>query len=305
MTEPQHTGYAVTDWDDLFETDDKGGRWCEGKPFRRGPLNYLRLPTVGTFARRMVMIRTIAADDALSIEGLFFRVLGLVAGLDRDQRAGGVIRGVDGQPAATEDVADILGLPHEVIERGIAILTDRRVGLLRALTEDDITPIPGDSAESRGIPRNSGAGPGAGPGAIQGRAIQSNTEQNKSIPDESSANSEGDSEPEPRPSREVATDFSLRWESACLALRTAFGEHNQTVEDFRRWFGNRSVNLTYSQSANAISRLNELIEKSRHKDNPAGYFIGCVKKPPDDGGFGYRPVGRTGDRTAKLADVLR
>ena len=46
----QQTAYAVTDWEALFETDDKGGAWRENKPFRRGPLNYLACRLLGRSA---------------------------------------------------------------------------------------------------------------------------------------------------------------------------------------------------------------------------------------------------------------
>jgi hypothetical protein len=161
------SGYAIPDWDVLFETDDKGGAWREGKPYRRGPLNYLRLPCVGTFRRRLDMIRNAAGNDGPAIKGLFLDLLALVGGMDRDQREGGVIRGVDGQPAEPSEIADTIGADPDTLHRALAVLTDRRVGLLRVIQPGENTPTPGNYAESLGNPvvspeipgnpRNSGA----------------------------------------------------------------------------------------------------------------------------------------------------
>lgn len=179
MTDTPRTGYAVTDWDSLFETDDKGGAWRDGKPFRRGPLNYLRLPCVGTFRRRLDMIRTVAGTDAPVVKGLFVDLLALVGGMDRDQREGGLIRGVDGEPAGPAEIADTISVDHDTVGRAIAVLTDRRVGLLKVVAVEEPSPIPRDSGEIPGNPRKSGAEPGA----IQNNAIQSIARQNKAIPE--------------------------------------------------------------------------------------------------------------------------
>ena len=293
MIDAPHAAYAVTDWDFLFETDDKGGAWREGKPFRRGPLNYLRLPTVGTFSRRLSMIRTVARDDALSVEGLFLRLLGLVAGLDRDQREGGLIRGVDGQPAEPGEIADMIGLAPEALDKAIAVLTDRRVGLLKIIAVDE--PIPGDSQEIPGNPRSlsedSETEAVAEPGALQDNATQSSTDQSRAIGEPSAANSESDSESKPESTPEVAPAGALRWGAACLALQKAFGP-NATITAFVHWLSCELLSQPQERELFAVRRILDLIEKSRTKKNPPGWFIGAVKKSRAEGGFGYRPDGK-------------
>jgi len=195
-TMPSCVGYAVVDWDAIFEVDDKGAPWKTDKPFRRGPLNYLRVPTCGTFARRLAMIERIASDDAMWIRGFVLDVLGLVAGMDRPDRQGGILRGADGQPATLEELAEALGHPADKVTRAVEVLADRRVGILRTVDASDLTPKAPDSTEFQGKPGNSTETPGI-PGSlsedlsVEAGAKQGNAEQSKAdqIKAEQSGNS--------------------------------------------------------------------------------------------------------------------
>ena len=237
------------------------------------------------------MIANIAADNAPAVKGIFDDLLGLVAGLDREQREGGVIRGVDGTPADVGEISELLRVPLEMIELAFIVLTDRRVGLIRAKTveeiwpvptpiSDDSTQIPGNSEALRVTPGDSGAEPGAEPGAMQCSAAHINTEQSK--PGTASC-----------------------WESACAVLRTAYPD-NETIDQFREWLSNQSRMIDPDTGRKACAKIVELIRKSRTKDNPPGWFVGAVKRPVSKGGFSYRPNGKAkrGDPT-KGSDIAR
>jgi hypothetical protein len=288
------TGLAIVDWDVTFEVDDKGGPWKPGKPFRSGSLNYLRVPTVGTFARRWAMIDRIAGDDGLWVRGLFDEILRLVGGMNRPAREGGVIRGVDGQPASIEEMAECLGQPLDRMSRATAILTDRRVGLLRTVDSADtaaslsdsgeIPGTPGDSPEVPGNPRPLADDSGTESGTGQGRADQVKTEQGNNR----AASPEVPGDGCPISALHV-------FDSLLTALRAAYGD-NPTIRNFAAWLSTRYQHASVQKWHEVKALIEKLIEKSETVElgpdtEPAAYFIGAVKKGVEDGGFGYRPKG--------------
>lgn len=286
-------GFAVVDWETTFEVDDKGGPWKEGRAFRNGSLNYLRMPMVGTFARRWAMIARVAGDDALWVRGLFDEFLRLVAGVNRPDREGGVIRGVDGRPASVEEIAECLGLPPEKMSRAVGVLVDRRVGLLREVAEgeDDQTEsseadaaetAPGESSEFLGNPRSvsddSHTEAGAGGGAAQRQEHEQEEGQRQEQPP-------GDS-----PDGSARLAF-LSFDSLLTALRSAYGD-NRTIGNFAQWLLHRYRGAGANKWREVSELVKRLIAKSKTADGePAAFFIGAVKKSPEDGGFGYRPKG--------------
>ena len=48
-------------------------------------------------------------------------------------------------------------------------------------------------------------------------------------------------------------------------------------------------------SDRAVRLVLDLVVRSREAHKPAAWFIGAVKQPPGEGGFGYRP-GRGGSQ---------
>ncbi len=290
MPEPEtQDAFAVVDWDATFEVDDKGGPWKAGKPFRSGPLNYLRLPTVGTFARRWAMIDRVVGEDGLWVRGVFDEVLRLVSGMNRPGREGGVIRGVDGQPASVEGMAECLGLPIEKVSRAVSVLADRRVGLLQEVTHDEhpapseaqeAETVPGKSPEILGIPRSLSSDSDTEAGAAQSKAEQSRAEQ------------EQGQEQRPGDQDGSARTALSSFDSLLTALRTAYGD-NRTIGNFAGWLLQRYERSSSSKWAEVQALVKRLIEKSRTADGePAAFFIGAVEKSPEDGGFGYVPASK-------------
>lgn len=294
-TTDNKTGFAVVDWETTFEVDDKGGPWKEGKPFRSGSLNYLRMPMVGTFDRRWTMIDRVAGDDGLWIKGLFDELLRLVAGMNRPDREGGVIRGVDGRPASVEEIAECLGQPPERMARAVAVLADRRVGLLREIAEGEGERVessepsatetaPGKSPEFPGNPRplsdDCDTESGAGGGARQRQGQEQEQEQGQEAEHPPGDSPDG-------PARLALSSF----DSLLTALRTAYG-NNRTIENFAGWLLSRYERAGALKWREVSALVNRLIAKSKTADGePAAFFIGAVKKSPEDGGFGYRPRG--------------
>jgi hypothetical protein len=286
-------GFAVVDWDVTFEADDKGGPWKPGRPFRQGSLNYLRMPTVGTFARRWAMIERVAGEDALWVKGLFDEILRLVGGVNRPNRHGGVIRGVDGRPASVDEMAECLGQPLEKMARAMAILTDRRVGLLRTADSADAPAGPSDSGEIPGspgespetlgnprpLPEGSGTETGAGSGAGQ---RQEQEQEQKQVQEQGQP---------PRNPAGSARSALFHFDSLLSALRTAYG-NNRTIQNFASWLWQHYQRESVTKWKEIAALVNHLIAKSSGADGePAAFFIGAVKKSPEDGGFGYQPRG--------------
>ena len=143
-------------------------------------------------------------------------------------------------------------------------------------------PIPGNPPESPGIPRSlsedSGTESGAEPGALQDKAIHNSAEQSKAIPEPAAANSGSHPESEPQPASEVASAGELRWEAACSALRNAYGE-NATINAFRQWLSRELISQPPEKEPAAVRRILTLIEKSRQKENPPGWFVWRSRSP--------------------------
>lgn len=283
-------GFAIVDWDATFEVDDKGGPWKPERPFRYGSLNYLRMPTVGTFARRWAMIDRVAGDDGLWVRGLFDELLRLVGGMNRPDREGGIIRGVDGRPAHVDEMAECLGQPPEKMSRAVAVLADRRVGLLREVAEGEgeraepsepsaTETTPGKSPELPGNPRSLSDDSDTESGAEQSRAEQDNTEKGQSKA--TSLDSPGSA------ARPALSSF----DPLLTALRFAYRD-NPTIRNFATWLLGRYERADPLKRREVSELVSRLIAKSKTADSePAAFFIGAVKKSPEDGGFGYQPKG--------------
>jgi hypothetical protein len=282
-------GFAIVDWDETFEVNDKGGPRKAGQPFRRGPLPYVRIPTVGTAARRWAMIERVTNSDGLQVEAVFGKLIRSVGGMDRPERDGGILRGVDGAPATIDDIAEMLGQPVETIRRAVEVLLDRRVGLLREVTEDEQPKPqepqeddtgPGNSPEILGDPRLLADANGIWSGAGQGQEQQQEQRQEQA-----------QEHPPGTPAGPACSALSLL-DSAFSALRTAYGE-NPTIMNFATWFWQRYEKSGENKIRTVSEMVYRLIEKSKSANGePAAFFIGAAKKSPEDGGFGYVPVSK-------------
>jgi len=269
-------GYAIAGWDILMEVDDKGRAWKIGKPFRVGPLNYLRVPTTGTFARRKAMLRRIAGGQGPAVFGLYMDLLELVAGMDRPLREGGVLRNVDGQPATLTEIADFLAHDHELVESAIAFLTDRRVGLLRTLTADDLTPdsapVPGDSGEIPGTPGSLAEQRPGNPGiskAKQARANQITSNQSKG--EERLASGER---------HQLALPIALR------KMLDTF-PNNPCIQDIEKALMGRTCGNGEAQVV--ADRVNRLLDRAREEaKEPLKWFVSVAQKGFDQGGLGVK-----------------
>lgn len=287
-------GYAIVDWDVNFEVTDRGAPWRPAKDgntpdpgFRAGALNYMRIPLTGTFARRLSMVDRIAGDDALWIKGLFLvELAGLIATFDRPNREGGILRGVDGGPATIEDLAEALAQPPERMARAIEVLSDRRVGILRVVTLADTPRDEQDSKESQGVPGDSTESHGI-PGSLCNDS-RTDSAQSKGRAEQQHEQGQGQEQAPGNPRGELGLAKSLCWEDCMAALRRTCGA-NATITAFSNWLGNNMVVMSDGQSNQWLRLVMDLVEKSATKDNPGGWFIGAVKRPQAEGGFGYVP----------------
>jgi len=285
------TGFTIVDWDETFEVDDKGGPWKPSRPFRRGPLTYLRMPTVGTAARKWAMIERVAVGDGLQVKGIFDELLRLVAGMNRSEREGGILRGVNGVPATNEDISEVLGQPVETVNRAFEVLLDRRVDLLRKVAPNEqpkpsepqqANIVQGKAPEIPGSPRplsdDSGIESGAGSGA---KARQEQEQKQGQEQGQRPGDQDGS-----------ARTALLSFDPLLTALRSAYG-NNPTIRNFASWLWQRYQKASALKWREVTTLIEKLIEKSKAADGePAAFFIGAVKKSPEDGGFGYRPAKR-------------
>jgi hypothetical protein len=83
----------------------------------------------------------------------------------------------------------------------------------------------------------------------------------------------------------------LFFDSLLTALRSAYGD-NRTIGNFAQWLLHRYRGAGANKWREVSELVKRLIAKSKTADGePAAFFIGAVKKSPEDGGFGYRPKG--------------
>ena len=81
------------------------------------------------------------------------------------------------------------------------------------------------------------------------------------------------------------------FDSLFTALHSAYGD-NPTMRNFASWILQRYERADELRWREVSELVNRLITKSKTADGePAAFFIGAVKKSPEDGGFGYRPKG--------------
>jgi hypothetical protein len=100
--------YRIVNWDEHYEVDKDSRAWTPGKPFRQGPLEYIRVT-----ARRDWNIKTLELQDEVGEEvwffvGIFEKLCGVVACEPRYRREDAVIRNSDGAPASIADIARVL-----------------------------------------------------------------------------------------------------------------------------------------------------------------------------------------------------
>ena len=82
------------------------------------------------------------------------------------------------------------------------------------------------------------------------------------------------------------------WEEVCFALQEAYGE-NTAMSNFKQWLSLKLLSAPRPQQDTACHLVLKLVQKSfAQGDDPPAWFMGAVKKPPKEGGFGYRPTGR-------------
>jgi hypothetical protein len=100
----------------------------------------------------------LAGDDAPHVMGVYIAMVRLVAVLERSLREGGIIRWHTGAPATVEQIADLLNLPVDSLDKALTVLTAERVGLIRRFSPQ--TPLeirPDENRPDHTIPENPGA----------------------------------------------------------------------------------------------------------------------------------------------------
>jgi hypothetical protein len=254
-------GYAISDWD-RYEVNDKGGPWQEGQPVRSGPLNYLRVPTTGTFARRMANLDRLGGRNAPAAKGIYLDLCTLVAGMDRNGpngRHGGVIRSISGRPATLDEIGVAIGRDRDLLATAVGLLTHEQIGLIHTIEDAVPSTTPGDSGACPGMPEPlAGQGPGHS-GAEQSKADQDSAGQNSKV---------------------------VPIKDAQSALLAAF-PRNKTITKLSEECWRDMPLLRHLEGA---QRVLQLVERSKQEaDNPAGWIIHIAKQPWEKGGLGWIP----------------
>jgi len=148
--------YRITEWDSLYEVNDKGNPYHPGQTKRKGPLEYIRKRCDGAnmteaFRAMMTLSDSVNISPA-AVYGVWTKCLELVGYQPSELRDSGKIRDRRGIPRNSRDISGATGFPLKEVEQALSILTHPSVGWLtvETLTEQE------ELENSREIPGNPG-----------------------------------------------------------------------------------------------------------------------------------------------------
>jgi hypothetical protein len=130
--------YRIVNWDEHYEVDKDGRAWSPGKPFRQGPLEYIRVT-----ARRDWNIKTMELADEVGEEvwffvGIFEKLCGVVACEPRHRREDAVIRNSEGEPASIADIARVLRVKPDRARSALHMLARPQTHWLEIVGEEEL-----------------------------------------------------------------------------------------------------------------------------------------------------------------------
>ncbi len=128
--------YRIVDWDKHYEVDAHGKPWESGQPFRKGPLQYIRVRARRDWNVRLLELHDAWGEQVWMLTGIFSKLCQIVGAEERPQRAGGIIRNCDGDPATDRDICRMLGLEPETWKAVAAALCHATIHWL----EEEETP---------------------------------------------------------------------------------------------------------------------------------------------------------------------
>ncbi len=183
---------AITNWEELYETNDKGKAWKAGQAHRVGEFPYVRLRVNGAAHSAGYRDFLAAAGDmAPAAFGVFAKLLELAADHKGGER--GLITTRHGDPADIEAIAGMMGFPVGAVARGVAILANPLVGWVHWTCDD--SPSEGEkSGEKRSEAEKGGArrkkaeesgkrrSDAEKSGRLYNQSIRSDQEQGKTTP---------------------------------------------------------------------------------------------------------------------------
>ncbi len=121
--------YEIVEWQQRYEVNIRGEAAVSGDKLRKAPLTYYRSKVNGTCQglgyRKLLGI---AGGRALEVFGIFHKMLEIAAGQDRSCR--GRINN------SISELAMIIGIDEQNIEKALSILSDNDLGWLRKITEN-------------------------------------------------------------------------------------------------------------------------------------------------------------------------
>ena len=233
----------ITEWDMRYEVDEKGGPLTVGKLRRKMPLVFIRLKVHGKeqgIGWRKLLTR--AGPNTLQVFGCFCKLLELAGCKERDRR-GYVDDNEDG------GLAFILSVPDAQVTFCLEVL--REIGWIELVDDEslDSSVIIKNSRNSRNS-RN--------PGVTNPNGTERNrTDQNLTEPNGTKPSS---------------------WEVARAAVRSVFGSDDGITQAMTA-IGNHYAS-DVARADEVATTIRQLIKDSQKPNvtNPAGYFIGALRK---------------------------
>jgi len=129
--------YCIAEWDENYEVDKDNRTWKPGRPFRQGPLEYVRVKARGRdWSRSSMALSDIAGEKMYAAVGVFQKLAEIVAKSVRPLREGGIIRDRKGEPATVEAIAWMLRMQAQTLRELFSYLAHPEVGWLEQVDSE-------------------------------------------------------------------------------------------------------------------------------------------------------------------------
>jgi hypothetical protein len=293
--------YYIVNWDQHYEVDSHGKPWEPGQPFRKGPLEYLRVKTGRDWSIEEIELHEQLGDEMYAAFAVFTQLCRFVGDEPRCRREGGIIRSGTGAAATDEDLMRMLRLSAPAWKKVAAALCHPHVHWLSrcdeaAASSPDLpaarqgagpllaraqTPELPEKAETPGIPGFPGT-PGI-PLSSQVKSRQSKTKQVESTSAVSLSQIVADLLPQRPPARpderpEVVRDSTRLGflHEMRQTLRARELADCRTVTNFEQWVWE---NVSSGRAGpDLLLRSLTIARDCVHGERPVAVFLSRVKQ---------------------------
>lgn len=304
------TYYRIVDWDQHYEVDQDNRAWKPGKPFRQGPLDYLRVKARGRdFSRSSLALADLAGESMYWSVGAFQKMIEIVAKSPRPLRTGGIIRNRKGSPATRDEVAWMLRVKPETLKECLRLLAHPEVAWLEEVSADsaEVGESPQKSAKSAELADASETRGNQRTRAADIRSESSHSQDNTETESSQEQGSSFTEQPTGQPPSNDPGDLFLRagFDSTRLGflrelrivLRPQSNSDHQAIINFEQWLHEQILrdHATVGAREKRLTDVIRLARDCRNGDSPMAVFMSRIRSE-----LGYVPPSRQVQRTGPL-----